>query len=201
MLFCRFCATCCSSSPGKMSGRKPACSPWAKSAPSARIFAHFLLFILWCTDSYLNSPRNLHQIESENYVREQKDSHNVFYLHSGTERKHLGFGTATIYSTLTSNPDRKNKPLSGRFDRRTLIFLYLLRSGDIHQNPGPVTTRQADASLDRDQPISPQANVANANVTTTTMDPQITTGAKRKGELFLVLLLFIRIYIHLIPKL
>ena len=168
------------SSPGKMSGQIPARSSWAKSAPSARIFSQFLLLVLCCMDSYLHSPQNRHQIDKENYAQEQKESHNTFYLHDGTERKHLGFGTGAIHSMLTSNPNRKNKPLTGKFDRRALILLYLLRSGDVKPNPGPVTTRQAD------QPIPPQANVATATPTTT-LDPQITTGAKSKGELFLLL--------------
>ena len=96
-----------------------------------RIFAHFLLFLLWITDSYLNSPWTIHQIDKERYVLEKKDSHNEFYLNNGTNTKHLVFGKVAVHLTLTSNPKRKNKTPAGKLDRRAIILLFLLLSGGI----------------------------------------------------------------------
>ena len=114
-------------------------SPAAKmSHQKERIFAHFLLFLLWITDSYLNSPWNKHQMDKESYVAEQNESHNDFYLHNATTSKHLGFGTVAIHATLTSNPKLKNKAPAGKLDRRTIILLFLMLSGDVELNPGPL---------------------------------------------------------------
>ena len=107
-----------------------------------RILAQFLLFLLWITDAYLNPPWTIHQIDTERYVVEKKDSHNEFYLHNGTNTKHLGFGKVAVHLTLTSNPKRKNKSPAGRLDRRTIILLFLLLSGDVEINPGPLPIQQ-----------------------------------------------------------
>ena len=107
-----------------------------------RILVNFLLFLLWITDSYLNPPWIIHQIDTERYVLEKKDSHNEFYLHNGTQSKPLGFGKVAVHLTLTSNPKRKNKTPAGRLDRRTIILLFLLLSGDVELNPGPLDTKQ-----------------------------------------------------------
>ena len=129
-------------------------SPAVKmSCQKDRIFLHFLLFLLWITDSYLNSSWNQHQMDRERYVGEQNESHNDFYLHNATASKHLGFGSVAIHTTLTSNPKRKNKAPAGRLDRRTIILLCLLLSGDVELNPGPSPTRQTTTEVFSDGKI------------------------------------------------
>ena len=137
-----------------------------------RILAQFVLFLLWITDSYLNSPWTLHQIDSERYVLEKKDSHNEFYLHNGTGAKHLGFGKVAIHTTLTSNPKRKNKDPAGRLDRRTIILLFLMLSGDVELNPGPLTKEQQLSSQTLEDTTIHHADTATKDfqVTETTED-------------------------------
>ena len=95
-------------------------------------FLHFLLLLLWITDLYLNSGWNLHQTDQEKYARDLEESHNDFYLHRGTETKHLGFGTAAIHSSLTGNPERKNKPRLVQWtDEPRLSFVYYSRETSI----------------------------------------------------------------------
>ncbi|KAK1888434.1 Replicase polyprotein [Dissostichus eleginoides] len=88
-----------------------------------------------------------HQSEVERKESGEKVTHSDFYLLHGCEKKHLAVGTASIHALLTANPVRKNLPPSGRLDRRTMIILVLLLSGDIQLNPGPVWTRTQARSL------------------------------------------------------
>ena len=112
-----------------------------------RILVNFLLFLLWITDAYLNPPWTIHQIDTERYVLEKKDSHNEFYVNNGTNTKQLGFGKVLIHTTLTSDPKRKNKSPAGKLDRRTIILLFLMLSGDVELNPGPLPTKQTTTEM------------------------------------------------------
>lgn len=123
---------------------------------SGRTFSlssNLLLSLLWITGTYLSStristdspwisPLNTKHMDTERSQHENMEYHSDFYLHNGSATKHPGYGSATIHSTLTSNPGRKNKPPTGKMNRRSMIFLFLLLSGDIEVNPGPVTTRR-----------------------------------------------------------
>ena len=115
----------------------------SKTSRRIRIFFNFLFILMWAKDSYLNSPLNLHQMEKETIVRERSETHNGFYLMKGSQQKHLGFGKTAIFTSLTANPARRYKPPYGKLDRKAIIYLCLLLSGDIESNPGPVTTRAA----------------------------------------------------------
>ena len=135
-----------------------------------RILVNFLLFLLWITDSYLNPPWIIHQIDTERYVLEKKDSHNEFYLHTGTQSKPLGFGKVAVHLTLTSNPKRKNKSPAGRLDRRTIILLFLLLSGDVELNPGPLTKNQqlSSQTLENTDTYDADASTKNFQLPETT---------------------------------
>ena len=141
-----------------------------------RIFLHFLLFLLWITDSYLNSPWTIHQIDTERYVLEKKDSHNEFYLHNATNTKHLGFGKVAVHLTLTSNPKRKNTSPAGKLDRRTIILLFLLLSGDVELNPGPLTKEQQLSSQTLENTDIYDANAATKDFRVTETTEAITTS-------------------------
>ena len=140
-------------------------------AAKMRILLHFLLFLLWITDAYLNPPWVIHQIDTERYVLEKKDSHNVFYLHNGTGSRHLGFGKVAVHLTLTSNPKRKNKSPAGKLDRRAIILLFLLLSGDVELNPGPLTQKQQLSSQTPEN-----TNIHHADASTKDFQVTETTG-------------------------
>ena len=141
-------------------------------AAKMRILVNFLLFLLWITDAYLNPPWTIHQIDKDRYVLEKKDSHNEFYLHNGTNTKPLGFGKVAVHLTLTSNPKRKNKSPAGKLDRRAIILLFLLLSGDVELNPGPLTKEQqlSSQTLENTDIYDADAATKNLQVTETTED-------------------------------
>ena len=144
-------------------------------AAKMRILVNFLLFLLWITDAYLNPPWTIHQIDKDRYVLEKKDSHNEFYLHNGTNTKHLGFGKVAVHLTLTSNPKRKNKSPAGKLDRRAIILLFLLLSGDVELNPGPLTKRQQLSSQTLEDTDIHHANAATKNFQVTETAEDCTT--------------------------
>ncbi|XP_061750995.1 uncharacterized protein LOC133549516 [Nerophis ophidion] len=107
---------------------------------TTRIIPHFLFFLRWITDLYLKPPRIQYPLENESREREM-DNHCEFYLLGNVSTKHLGCGGNVIHSHLTVDRNRRNKPLTGRIDRKSIIVLLLLLSGDTELNPGPITTR------------------------------------------------------------